>query len=505
MKKQTGFSLINVMLLLSAIAIIGVLQFRDKAIEGEFEKAVNAGKHLENLNSALNGYLVAHAPQLRKMQDNNCAGDDTGCVVSEIYCETKVDNPALVFLNDHQCAIPDSYERLIAEGFLPSGWQNLNPWGSKYFTVVTRVPKLYVNLDDPLPLREFDFELRAITVTTSPWLGDVGQPLLSLLGKAVGAGGADLAMTVDSPTMANGLNRRRVIMKTQPDGTVVPVSQIVSWNGTSAMNPFINGLGLLVARAGFESTNRGMNSSELLLRDGSNFMQAPLDMAGFRVNNVQDAHIGVVDRALGSSMPNWVLKGVYEVQRDGQQIPFPSCSASSELGGSYSDTFDVGEPRILVSMERLENVTSLGFSSERSEVANDPYKASERLGRAFGSYEFVATPDTAGGSWTVNLRYYQDVQQTNPATMNHNAKITPENSRGLASVYCYFDNKVESACNGQVGCRSNGVGGTGVSAPDLSSPPAVSATDMAPYQNPATGIGPGTRPPGAEDQVRNET
>lgn len=492
-RRQRGYSLISVILLLAGMAVVASMHFRDQAFKHQMKMAENAGKHLRQLNDGIEAYLIAHGPRLRSMQDNDCAGV-ASCVPAVWFCA--------VGGNPNQCAL--DLNRLVAEGYLPAGWINENPWRAAYQTTVTRVLKPNGN-----PALEMDYDLRAITVSSAPWVDvNSGNPLLGMLGQAVRAGGADLAMTSDSPTIATGLVRRTYNADMETGTTV-------TWEADSTMNPGISAIGHLVARAGFESTAN--NSFPFLVkRDGSVPMTGALDMGANKITSLQDAFIKANSRNLAASAPTWVFKYTVRITQDGLTVQKPDCSAPS--GGWTGRTtltdpwdpdynaaidpnraHDQGEPRILISMDTMKDLKVLGYNSAGSSPAPSQAQAYEQKARAKGSYEFFAVDQ--GTSWKAYIRYYQDtdagaVAATGGAYEPWNTYANAQNSQGIASVYCYYDSRKESGCNGETGCDQNGQSNPAGSAaaPDLAAP--ISATSTAPYQDPILSGGSSTVTPG---------
>lgn len=515
-RRQGGFSLVNVMLLLAGIAIVSVLQFRDQAFRFNTQRAVHAGQQMRLLNDAVEGYLAAHAQSLAGMQDNECFGV-AGCApaTDKWYCLP-------IGSGGNQCDL--SLPRLVVEGFLPPNWQNVNSWGSNYKVVVTRVVKPNATATG----NPMDYNLRAVAVTQVPWADANGTLMLGLLGQAVKAGGADMAMTSTDANRAQGMVRRTY-------NAALNGGTLVTWNAGNDMNPWINGVGLLVARAGFESSTNAA-FPDLLRRDGSRAMRNNFNIGANRINNVQDAFLKNISggRNLAAVSPTWVFKYSWRVASDGATIQKPDCRVESGgwttrtslsnpwdplYSASGQKTYDEGIPRILVVNDTLKNLKALGYYRDAdpslctdpatgegrtsssapgtsSCPANDPYVAYDPAlrARARAAYAFYATD--LGASWQVNMRYYQ-----NNGT-NTDADAT--NSEGIASVYCYYDRQATTGCNGEAGCAENGTTRAAGSAAlsDLSAPPI--ATTSAPYQPPSTTgtsseLPPGTGAPGAGD------
>lgn len=509
-RKAGGYSLIYVMLLMAGMAVASAIQFRDVAFKYKIQQATNAGEQQLILNSAIEGYLVDHAGPLRGMLDNDCSGK-SGCSPSAWFC-------APVGASGDQCEL--NLSQLSREGYLPPNWQNINVWGSPWRTIVTRV----IKPNAVAVGNEMDYNLRAITVTEKPWQDSAGGPQLGLVGRSVRSGGADMAMTREgSPTLAEGLARRTY--NAAMDG-----GSLVTWNADNSMNPWINGVGLLVSRAGFESL--GNNAfPELMKRDGSGMMQNNLGMGGNRINNAQDAYVKKISggRNLAAIAPTWVFKYSWRVGQDGGRIDKPDCSAQSggwtnrtsltnpwdpsfSAGGSANKSYDRGEPRILVLNDYMSNMQALGYNDTGAACADgittsslptgsscpaqDPYAAYDPAfrARAKAAYTFYAQDN--GSYWNVFMRYWQN--------NTHNAAATPSSSTGIASVYCYYDNKAASGCNGEVGCVDDGTSRSAGSAAasDLNATPIPSTSNS--VQSPLTSGTPsqlpaGTGAPGARD------
>lgn len=504
------------MLMLAGMAMVATLQFRDEAFKLDAQRAAIAGQQMRMLDDAVEGYLTAHARPLRMMADDDCGGK-SGCTATAVYCSNIAPvSPATV---SDQCEL--GFDQMIAEGFLPPNWNGKNIWGAGYKTVVTRVLKI----NAPGPGNEMDYNLRAITVTDAPWTDASGTPLLGLLGQAVKAGGSDLGMTSDDSAKAQGL-LRRAYNSGMTGGTMV------TWSIDSGSNSNINAIGLLAARAGFESSANNA-FPDLVKRDGSRMMRNALDMNGNRINNVQDAYIKKISggRNLAAIAPTWVFKYSWRIDKDGDSIEKPDCRAQSRgfpgrtsmvnpwdskgATGTGATSYDNGEPRILIVNDYLYNMKALGYyydasatcanaldvnsspASNSSCPANDPYSAYDPVFRARAKAAYVFYAVDAGSKWDVFMRYYQnEIGGATGSSANHNAKLDATNSQGIASIYCYYDNKPSSGCNGEQGCVANGTSQAdgSAAAADLTSPPSPTTADA--YQDILTSSSPSQSPSG---------
>lgn len=487
MRIKKGYTLISLMLLLATMTWMGVLRFRHEAFDLKIKEAKNEGEALQGLNSAIEGYLVGHGPALRAMQDNDCQGV-SACAPSVWWC-------APVAGNSNQCEL--SYTRMIDEGLLPPNWQNATSWGAAYKTIITRVPKSgTIALGGAV--KPEDYNLRAITVTSTPWIDPgTGSLMQGMAGQAVKAGGPDLGVTISS-IQAQGLVRRAY-------NAGLSTGTITTWNADPSMNSYLNATGQLVARAGFESFGTALQAG-LVRRDGTLAMTGNLNMGSQRVNNAQDAFVKNLGgpaggKNLSAIAPTWVFKYSWRVA-DQALIPKPDCSSPS--GGWTNRTvvdllnnpwaprynaatdpykaYDKGEPRILIINDYLGNMHDLGYDASASSwYSGGPYAPGDSYGgpnnswaykgKARGAYAFYATNYNTD-NWQVFMKYFQDGTTNSASDVNQ--------SRGIASVYCYYDNKVASGCNGDEGCVNSGLGAAGAAATNLASPIASSSSTMSP-------------------------
>jgi hypothetical protein len=440
---------------------------------------------MKMLNDAISGYMSAHAKTLRGMVDNDCFGN-ASCSPDTWFC-------APVGTTGDQCEI--DFAQLIAEGYLPRNWKNMNVWGSPYKSIVTRVLKVNATTVG----NERDYNLRAISVTQTPWQDSTGRPFLGLLGQAVNTGGVDMGMTSSTADSAQGLIRRAY-------NAAMNGGTMITWAANNSMNPYINSIGQLVARAGFEAKANAA-FSDLLRRDGASMMRADLNMGDYKMNNVQDAFLHAAGgRNVAALAPTWVFKYSWRVGADGTSINKPDCRVQSGgwtnrttltnpwdprflPGSDPNKSYDVGEPRILVLNDHMSNLKTLGFydsgagcptgldtsspGQTTSCPALDAYSAYDPAfrARARGAYTFWAVDN--GASWQVFMRYYQNnTYNTDPSSGGAAA-----NAQGIASVYCYYDNKAESGCNGELGCRQSGDTGSGPAGAALESSPVATTTN----------------------------
>ena len=137
MLKRAGFTLIEIMLVLTIVMGLMTMELRRKSQEITDFQAAAAGKHAKTVADAVNAYLVNNYGPLMNGTDPNCL-------------------PAGVW----PCYMNPS--ALVAQQLLPASFSMTNPWGSEYSVAVTRVgASPYYNLN-------------AMVVTSNPWSGDNG-------------------------------------------------------------------------------------------------------------------------------------------------------------------------------------------------------------------------------------------------------------------------------------------------------------------------------------------
>lgn len=478
--KQRGYALIYVMIVMAGFTIAMGNEFIKKEKEKEESEGKVIGEQIKNLGIAIDQYLMSgHSILLKQMKDDICYGV-AGCNNDgKWFCRP---------LNTDQCVL--DLNVLVQENLMPPGWNQLNIVGSTYKTVITRVPK------DPtvVPAGWSDYNLRAITVTTAPLIknGSVDYKKLTIAAKY---GGDNVGIS----TSNGGKGNVRKIFLTETSG------KTISWNATIDMNPDLNKEGLLMVRSGFEANSSGYFNG-LVPLDGSRAMKGNLDLGRNRINNVSDIYVKNIagGRNVSSVLPNWVFKYSWRV-KDGDVLPKPDCSVDSaglegvaggnpwEKTSKLSLRRDLGVPRVLLVNDYMGNLKSLGYFTsdsrygateinnyvgglgslglgvESSNPGKGPWDAyaPDKMVRARGAYTFYA--QDLGVNWQVHMKYFQD-GTTNTA-------VDANMSKGIASIYCYYDNSSASACNGESGCQAGGVKGSGIASSDLTKTALSSTVD----------------------------
>lgn len=251
-RKQSGFSLIELLLVLGISIAISALWLNSLRRDAERGQGKAAGEQIKMVGQALNSYIAlrydaitSHVPGV-----DDCAPGDA--------CETA--NPAdpgsrvCVNVADLGGGIPGkrctiTNETLRINGLVPNSFSGRNSWGSTYTYRIT------VTGTNP------NYQVDGMVVTDDAYT--TGATVrFDLLGEAMLAAGADSGMTRSSPTQADGYNG--------------------SWSESNARFDNIDKLGQLVYRAGFSA--QAYNA--YLRRDGALPMTGDLDLDN---HNIVDA------------------------------------------------------------------------------------------------------------------------------------------------------------------------------------------------------------------------
>lgn len=350
-KKKRGFSLIEMLLVVTLIVAMGLLQLRKLKSDTEEAQAKAAGQEIAAASESMTLYAKRNIPALQAMADPNCA-------------------PVAGFANI--CEL--SLNALNTSGAAPPGWSGMNhAIGSPYKAYFRRVAST------PTPAGPGDFNLESLIFTEQGWLvGGTGAPQLSLLGSAARHAGA-------VGGVINGGEGRGL-----SSGWELPAGSFPNMADAQ-----------LAASAQLQGQALGAH----LPVNGSRAMTGDLNLNGFRLNNVQDIMVngnGMKGQNISSAMPNWVLKGVYGVadfdaDNAGGTVPIPMCPDSANGAGSA---------RVLVSMQALYNEQFGGYATGLP--GQDPNAAVASLEGARGAWNFYALEDSANGVWRTYIRRYYD-------------------------------------------------------------------------------------------------
>lgn len=234
MKKQNkkGFSLLELILVLSVGSMMAFMRFQDMKNEQETVIAKAVGQQMKQVGEAVNGYINIRYDKLSTLTSSSSQSSDPG--------------PRTC--NGSGCEI--TYQTLINEGLLPVSYTGVNAQKSSY--------KIMLKRSGATP----NYVVNGLITTTLPW-SESGKLRYDLLGKAMQEAGIDSGMTkTTSNTFGYG----------------------GQWSETSANFNNITSAGQLAFRVGFNSALY----SVYLRRDGTLPMTGNLNMGGLSVYNAQD-------------------------------------------------------------------------------------------------------------------------------------------------------------------------------------------------------------------------
>lgn len=234
MKKpnKKGFSLLELILVLSVGSMMAFIKFQDMKNNQENMMADTVGNQIKQIGEAVNRYISIHYDKLSTLSSSSSQSSDPG--------------PRTCSSNG--CEI--TYQTLVNEGFLPVGYTGVNMQKSSYKIVLKRAgiaPNFVIN---------------GLITTTSPWL-EGRKYRYDLLGKAMQVAGIDSGMT-QSAALVSGLQG--------------------AWTETSSAFNNITAAGLLAYRVGYDSSMY----SVYLRRDGTLPMTGNLNMANQDINNARN-------------------------------------------------------------------------------------------------------------------------------------------------------------------------------------------------------------------------
>lgn len=234
MKKQNkkGFSLLELILVLSVGSMMAFMRFQDMKNEQETVIAKAVGQQMKQVGEAVNGYINIRYDKLSTLMSSSSQSSDPG--------------PRTC--NGSGCEI--TYQTLINEGLLPVSYTGVNAQKSSY--------KIMLKRSGATP----NYVVNGLITTTLPW-SESGKLRYDLLGKAMQEAGIDSGMT---KTTSNAFGYGG------------------QWSETSANFNNITSAGQLAFRIGFNSALY----SVYLRRDGTLPMTGNLNMGGLSVYNAQD-------------------------------------------------------------------------------------------------------------------------------------------------------------------------------------------------------------------------
>lgn len=231
-KNKKGFTLIELMLVVSIGLAISFVSFNSMIKKQEDGVAENTGSQLKMLGSAVNNYIVNHYDALSTLKDSQNLANDPG--------------PRTCNTANNTCTI--TTETLKAEGLVQPNFTGINPFGSKYTIVFKRSGSApYWNVS-------------GMVTTVDPWYGAQNKVRFDLLGRAMQTAGLDSGMIYNNAGRIDGYKS--------------------IWFATGSDFYNIQKLGQLGYITGY-----GSNSFAVFLRrDGTLPMTGSLNMDGHDIN-----------------------------------------------------------------------------------------------------------------------------------------------------------------------------------------------------------------------------
>ena len=233
MKLKKGFSLLELTLVLGIGVAVAFIKFQDMKNEQENINADIAGQEIQRIGSAVNNYISLRYDKLSTL--SNAAGNGT--------------DPRPRTCSGSICTI--TYQTLINEGILPSGYVPKNSFSSTDYTIQLKRSGTSPN-----------YVIDGVVLTNAAWV-EGGRVRYDLLGKAMQSAGIDSATTKTTSQM-NGFG-----------GT---------WTLQQSDFSAINKQGLLGFRVGYNASLY----SAYLRRDGTLPMTGNLDMGNQDIKNAKD-------------------------------------------------------------------------------------------------------------------------------------------------------------------------------------------------------------------------
>ena len=233
MKLKKGFSLLELTLVLGIGVAVAFIKFQDMKNEQENINADIAGQEIQRIGNAVNNYISLRYDKLSTLSNAAGNGSDPG----PRTCSGSI------------CTI--TYQTLINEGILPSGYVPKNSFSSTDYTIQLKRSGTSPN-----------YVIDGVVLTNAAWV-EGGRVRYDLLGKAMQSAGIDSATTKTTSQM-NGFG-----------GT---------WTLQQSDFSAINKQGLLGFRVGYNASLY----SAYLRRDGTLPMTGNLDMGNQDIKNAKD-------------------------------------------------------------------------------------------------------------------------------------------------------------------------------------------------------------------------
>lgn len=233
MYKNKGFTLIELILVISLGITITFMTFQSMIKEQENKTAEIAGQQIKQIGTAVNTYITNHYDTISRLNNATGINIDFG--------------PRTCVTTTNTCLI--NVSTLSNEGLLPSSYSQQNIYGSDYTIIIKREG------EGPY------YNISSLITTNNSWK-TANNIRYDLLGKAMQSAGIDSGMS------------RNIINKIDGYKGL--------WSYTSSDFPNINKLGQLAYIAGYESNSYAV----FLRRDGTLPMTGSLNMG---INDIINA------------------------------------------------------------------------------------------------------------------------------------------------------------------------------------------------------------------------
>lgn len=393
--KQGGFTLIEILLVISILMGVGLIEMRKDAATGKEQGAEAVGTQLATVGKALDSYMASRVARLQSMSEPTCisTGD---------YCQVSI-------------------ESLVSLNYLPATFTNTVRFGGGYILRVRRIappapPNAAAVCADanPIPrgcpspypsgaVPSWQWGLQSMALTSDPWIFGGAAVDYDALGMAARTAGPSAG--ISSGGVVRGLAG--------------------GWEINSEFGPGV-GSGQL-AYVGGSQVNLW---SQFISRDANRPMTGNLDLGSYNIVNMRDMYLNGPasnprNKNLSSLLPNWVFKGVYAA-KDGDFVPSPVCDSG-------------GEARIKVLMQLMQGTKS-SFYYDNGTMRNITCPDNTPLCQAEAQADLAANAsrhqlnnwaDVAPGGWVV---HFEDKFNQHDSSGN-SLSVKGE---GLAELYCNY-------------------------------------------------------------------
>jgi prepilin-type N-terminal cleavage/methylation domain-containing protein len=237
-KKQRGFSLIELLLVLGIMFALAVIYVRSQTQERNLTMAKNVGKQGTLIGAAMNVYIVNRYATISALTSAPGTAADPG--------------PRTCNAGTGTCTI--TLATLVADGLLPTGFTALPPFTDYNLTLRRTGVSPNFNID-------------GLAISANGWT-DGAAVKYDMVGEAIRAAGPDAGMTFQSTTVLSGYQG--------------------AWTEAAANYPTINALGQFGVRSGSGASM----FSQFLRRDGTLPMTGGLNMGGNDITNANNISTG---------------------------------------------------------------------------------------------------------------------------------------------------------------------------------------------------------------------